>query len=210
MNKPRNPKITKEEIINWFCNLYNSCYPVTHKDYPQSIFMFYDTQFIRKIKLCKISGLPITLPSKVTGICLFEQDWKNNRFYYKYDEVYYFLYKNYSTTHNNISTFIKDRLNEYDKLNVLVPIYCGNTVKLILTIPWLSEYYKLNELMVMESTLIDSNEDGKLGVLIHKLTPHYRYNIRNHKIKEIYNMKVLTFDFFKKLKNKILKKLYII
>ena len=162
MNKPRNQKITKEEIINWFCNLYNSCYPVTHKDYPQSIFMFYDTQFIRKIKLYKISGLPITLPSKVTGICLFEQDWKNNRFYYKYDEVYYFLYKNYSTTHNNISTFIKDRLNESDKLNVLVPIYCGATVELILTIPGLSEYYKLNELMVMESTLIDSNEDGKL------------------------------------------------
>jgi hypothetical protein len=83
--------------------------------------MFYEPQFIRKLKLCKISGSPITLPSKVSGICLFEQDWKNRWFYYKYNEVYQFLYENYTSNYSEINIFIKDRLKEADKMSVLIP-----------------------------------------------------------------------------------------
>ena len=109
----------EEELINWFWNNYNSCYPVLHSDYPESIFLFYDKQFIRKIKLCQLSGKEIKFPKKVKGICLFEQDWKNKRFYYNYDEIYLFLNKNFDNNYENINNFIEDRLKEADKLSTL-------------------------------------------------------------------------------------------
>ena len=36
--------------IEWFWDKFNSCYLVKHDDYPQCIFMFYDPQYIRKLK----------------------------------------------------------------------------------------------------------------------------------------------------------------
>ena len=112
----------KEELIEWFCTKFNSCYPVSHTDYTESIFLFYDEQFIRKMKLSKISKKPVSLPKKVNGICLFELDWKNKRFVYDYDEIYTFLYNNYSTIHLDITNFIVDQLkNTTTKLNVLTP-----------------------------------------------------------------------------------------
>ena len=41
----------KEELIEWFNNIFNNCYYVTHNDYPDKIFMYYDLRFVRKLKL---------------------------------------------------------------------------------------------------------------------------------------------------------------
>jgi len=124
--------MNKEELIDWFWNKYNSCYPVTHPDYPQSIFLYYDKQFARKLKLCKLTGASIKLPSKVPGVCLFEQEWKYKDFYYNYDEIYQFLYKNYNTNYKKINDFVKDMLNDASKLQVLTPLKqnCHNYLKL--------------------------------------------------------------------------------
>ena len=66
--------MNKEEITKWFWNKFYSCYPAKHQDYPHKIFMFYDEGFIRQKKLSRIVGEPIEYPSKINGICLFEQD----------------------------------------------------------------------------------------------------------------------------------------
>ena len=83
--------MTEKELITWFWDLYNSCYPVRHSDYPDNIFMYYDEQFVRYLKLCKISNKEIKMPTKVKGYCLFDQDWKYNVFCYDYDKIYLFL-----------------------------------------------------------------------------------------------------------------------
>jgi hypothetical protein len=43
--------MSKEELIKWFWNKFKSCYPVYHEKYPDSIFIFYDEQFLRQKKL---------------------------------------------------------------------------------------------------------------------------------------------------------------
>ena len=129
----------KEQLINWFWNKFNSCYLAKHKDYPKSVFMFYDEKFVRKIKLSKISNLPIEYPKEIKGYCLFELDWKNKRFYYDYDKIYQFLNDNYSVNHKEIKDFIQDRLNEEDKLSVFTPL----PSKLTLSLP-LNEEDKLS------------------------------------------------------------------
>ena len=45
-----------QELIEWFNNYFYNCYYVKHDDYPESIFMFYDKNYIRKQKLAKIEG----------------------------------------------------------------------------------------------------------------------------------------------------------
>lgn len=119
--------MTKEKCINWFWDKYNSCYPVIHSDYPKSIFMFYDHQFIRKLKLSKISGIKVELPKTIKGICLFEIDWENKRFWYKYVEIYQFLYNNYNNNYQIIIGFIKDRLQEADKILAPYTLYYNHT-----------------------------------------------------------------------------------
>ena len=114
--------MNKQELIDWFWDKYNSCYPVVHSDYPDVVFLYYDNQFVRKIKLAKISGVDIGYPNKVSGVCIFEQDWKNKKFYYDYDEIYLFLKKNYINNYDKIKEFIDDRLKEADKLSVLTTI----------------------------------------------------------------------------------------
>ena len=79
--------MTEKQLIKWFIDLYNSCYPFVHSDFPESIFMIYDKRFIRKIKLCQISNIAFKIPD--VNICqgqfLFEIDCKNKIFYYDYD-----------------------------------------------------------------------------------------------------------------------------
>ena len=76
--------MNKEELKNWFWNKFNNCYPVMHKNYPKSIFMFYDPMFVRQKKLCRITGEELSYPTDVKGICLFEQDYKNGYLYMNY------------------------------------------------------------------------------------------------------------------------------
>ena len=113
--------MTKEEISNWFINKLTSCYPVKHYDYPDSILWFYDENFIRKIKLCKLNNQYISLPNKVSGICLFEQNIKNKVLSCDYNEIWCFFKTNYINNYSDIQSLIKDLLSDTTKLNVYTP-----------------------------------------------------------------------------------------
>ena len=68
---------TKEELTKWFWNKYYSCYKVKHQEYQNNVYLYFDKTFLRQKKLCIITGEKVNYPSKVDGICLFEQDLKN-------------------------------------------------------------------------------------------------------------------------------------
>jgi len=110
------------ELIEWFNNIFNNCYYVTHNDY-SGIFMYYDLRYVRKLKLCKIDGKEISQPKTIIGECLFEQDWKNKYLWCKYSVIWKYLEDNYSTNYKDIQSFIKDRLEEQDKIKILTPMY---------------------------------------------------------------------------------------
>ena len=61
-----------------------------------SLFMYYDTQVIRKIKLTKIDGIECSI-NKVSGICLFEQEWKTKHLYCDYTEIWSVLNNYYKS-----------------------------------------------------------------------------------------------------------------
>ena len=113
--------MTKEELTNWFWNKFNLCYPVTHDDFPNSVFWFYDQNYIRKIKLCKLNNQEITLHNKVTGTCLFEQDLKNQYLWCDNDNIWSFFEQNYNTNYDDIQSIITDILSDTTKLNVYTP-----------------------------------------------------------------------------------------
>ena len=104
-----------KEIIDWFSNYFDNCYYVKHDDYPESIFMFYDINYARQLKLAKLEGIDYVEKTEVTGVCLFEQDWKYYRFNFNYYEIWCPYYK-YSDVFISCISFIKERLNEYSKL----------------------------------------------------------------------------------------------
>lgn len=114
--------MSEEELKIWFCNKFNSCYPVKHDDYPESVFWYYDESYMRKLKLCKINNQEITLPTKVSGVCLFEQDSKNKRFNCDYEEIWHIFEDKYSTNYFGVQSLIASWLKEIDKLSVLTPI----------------------------------------------------------------------------------------
>ena len=110
-----------DKLKTWFWDKFNSCYLVKHEDYPESIFMYYDPQYVRKMKLAKISGEEI-YKNNITGLCLFEQDWKNKWFYCNFVEIWDYLYDNYSKNYTDAEQFITDRLEEHTKMSVLTPV----------------------------------------------------------------------------------------
>ena len=112
-----------EELKKRFWEKFNNCYYVVHEDYPRSLFMYYDEKFIRKIKLYKITGEKIIeTPNKPSGVCLFEQDYKDGYFYIDYDEMISFFYKNYSSNWQEIRLLVDSWLKESDKVGVLTTI----------------------------------------------------------------------------------------
>ena len=56
--------MNKDDLIKWFNNIFDNCYYVKHDDYPDSIFMYYDIRYVRKLKLCNIENRQITPPKK--------------------------------------------------------------------------------------------------------------------------------------------------
>ncbi|MCK9477613.1 MAG: hypothetical protein M0R46_16985 [Candidatus Muirbacterium halophilum] len=124
--------MTKEEIQIWFRNKFNSCYGVVHDDYPESIFMYYDPQFIRQKKLSRIVGEEIEYPIKPTGICLFEQDYKNGYLFMNYDEITSFFYENYSNNWLEIKELISTMLKDDSKLQILTPPDCEVRIRRVL------------------------------------------------------------------------------
>jgi hypothetical protein len=139
--------MTNYELSNWFINKLNSCYPIIINDYPEYIFWIYDEKFIRKYKICKINNNIITIPNKVSGICLFQQDLKNKKFYCDYRNIWSFFIDNYKDNYNDIQLLIKNILSYYTKLNVYTPIE-----NISVTFDSLSDYTKLNVYTPMWNT----------------------------------------------------------
>jgi hypothetical protein len=107
--------MTEKELSKWFWDKFNSCYPVLNNG---TIYMIYDKNFLRQMKLSRVLGTTLEYPSKVEGICLFQQDFKNQWFRCDYDEIWSFLEKNYNSKYVHIQKFICDLLYEHDKLKL--------------------------------------------------------------------------------------------
>ena len=113
--------MTDEELKDWFWNKFNSCYCVKHEDYPESLFMYYDKNFYRQKKLARVLEQEVIYPSKVDGICLFEQDYENNFLWCNHKEIWSFFEENSNYNYQEISDLIKCWLVEHSKLQVLTP-----------------------------------------------------------------------------------------
>ena len=113
--------MTKEELKTWFWNKFNSCYFAKHQDHTQSYFMYYDQQFIRQKKLCRLTGEELTYPTEIKGTCLFEQDYKNGYLYMNYSVITSFFEQNYSSNWTEIRELIHGWLEEQSKMEVLTP-----------------------------------------------------------------------------------------
>ena len=131
--------MSEQELKEWFLYKLYGCYPVKHDDYPNNIFWFYDEQFIRKLKLCKLNNKEVSLPLKVKGVCLFDQDLKNEILWCDYDKIWSFFYKEYRNNYDDVQSFIKNVLEEEAKLNVYTPedARCHDRA-------WLKEESKIN------------------------------------------------------------------
>lgn len=114
--------MSDEELKKWFFDMFNDCYPVKHEDYPHSIFWYYDKSFVRNIKLCKINNKEVTLPSNVSGICLFEHNSITGRFNCDYDEIWLFLEQNYSFNYFEIRELIIYFFKETEKLSIFTSL----------------------------------------------------------------------------------------
>jgi hypothetical protein len=110
--------MNEQELKVWFWDKFNSCYPIKHDEYPDSIFWIYDEQYIRKIKLCKINNQDIILPNKVSGVCLFEQNIENEFLYCNTIDIWYVFLPNYSANYFDIKKLITGWLKDTTKLNV--------------------------------------------------------------------------------------------
>ena len=110
----------KQELVCWFKNYFDNCYYVKHDDYPDSIFMFYDINYIRKQKLAQLEGKYHVEKTDVTGVYLFEQDWKNN-YLWCYDFIWQYLMDHYSVNYDDIESFIKQILVNISSFKMLSP-----------------------------------------------------------------------------------------
>ena len=179
--------MNKEELKNWFWNKFNSCYKVKHRDYPKNTYYFYDEQFVRQKKLSRIvGGQELEYPSVVKGTCLFCQELKNGYLYCDYDKIWSFFEDNISPKYGDIQSFIKELLEEHDKLSVSIPNWCwtfhGISLeehdKLSVSIPVgirefatlsLEEHDKLSVYIPTKTTMVVNNnleEHDKLSVYI--------------------------------------------
>ena len=97
------------ETIDWFNNYYNNCYYVNHTDYPESVFMFYDVNYVRQLKLAKLEGKNYVEKTDITGECLFQLE--NGIFYLNINFIQYFISKLYGF--GGIYLFIDNWFKEF-------------------------------------------------------------------------------------------------
>ena len=107
-----------QELIDWFNNYFDNCYYVKHNDFPESLFMFYDVNYIRQLKLAQLEGKNIE-KSDITGECLFEQDWKYKLFRCDYNLIWSYLRDNYSFNYDDFKSFVFERMEEHLKMKIL-------------------------------------------------------------------------------------------
>ena len=174
-----------KEIIDWFNNYYDNCYYVKHEDYPESIFMFYDINYVRQKKLAKLEGKNIE-KTDITGICVFEQEWKYNWFRCDYNLIWGYLRDNYSFSYGDFQSFITDRLEEHSKMKVLTPEFAFQFASYVL-----EEHSKMKVLTPFFDTSLKKltlEEHSKMKVL----TPMAKLWAMPVMLEEHSKMKVLT------------------
>lgn len=119
----------KQELIDWFNNYFDNCYCVKHMEYPNSVFMFYDINYIRQLKLAKLEGREL-IKNDVTGVCLFELNYDNKRCYADYETIWIYLRDNFIPKYEEILTFINNRLEEHHINSMLV---CSTRIRMTLS-----------------------------------------------------------------------------
>jgi hypothetical protein len=125
--------------------------------------MIYDKQFLRKVVINNILGKPFEYPKEIKGVCIFEQDYKNNYLWCKYDEIWSFLDDNNTSNNIDVQSLVKGWLSEADKLNIL-------TTTIVMEYPkgMLSEADKLSVLTTIGGSFDfaqELSETDKLNVL---------------------------------------------
>ena len=109
------------DAIKWFNDHFNDCYYVTHNEYPESLYMFYDKNFVRQQKLAKLEEKKI-LKTDITGHCLFELNWETKCFNSDYYNVWCYLRDIYNIKYYDFQIFINERLTELSNMNITIPI----------------------------------------------------------------------------------------
>ena len=114
--------MNKEELSEWFWDKFNNCYPVKHIYYPNSIFWFYDEQFNRKIKLCKLNNQKLNFDVKFKDNCLFEQNIKDKYLFCNYDKIWIYFQIDNNDIYRQIQQNIIETLNENEKFKLYTPL----------------------------------------------------------------------------------------
>lgn len=99
--------MTTEELNDWVIDKLNSCYIVTHEQYLETYFLYYDESYVRKQKLSKLSNTECSLPTIVNGMCLFEM---NVKFGYLYCDSYIFDFIDETNHYIDIDNFFDNTL----------------------------------------------------------------------------------------------------
>ena len=97
------------ETIDWLNNYFDNCYYVKHDNFPESIFMFYDVNYVRQKKLAKLEGIDYVEKTDVTGECLFK--FENGFIYLNINFIPYFISKLYGF--GDIYLFIENWFKEF-------------------------------------------------------------------------------------------------
>jgi len=174
--------MNKEELKGWFFEKLYNCYPVKHDNFPDRLFWYYDDKYIRKVKLNKISNKKVYPPNKVSGVCLFEQDLKKLILLCNYNNIWLYLYKNYSDDYSDVQELIKSWLEEESRMNVYTPMFY-NTFQY----DWLDEgvkkklYIPNGWRMICEEKL---DEGTKMNVNIPSAKILLRYGMLGEESKE--------------------------
>ena len=71
------------------------------------------------MKLSRLFDVEIKLPSKVSGVCLFEQDRKNKYLWCDYNEICYVFYKEYNDNYIDVQSLINGWLEEEVKIKCI-------------------------------------------------------------------------------------------
>ena len=100
--------MNKEELIKWFDEKMMNCYHYINDD--NNIFWCYDPVYIRKKKLDILLNKEVNIPPYDENKVIFHQDRKNKDFWCDYNNIWSFLYDNYSYNYKDVHSFIKDRL----------------------------------------------------------------------------------------------------
>ena len=184
-----------KELIDWFNNYFDNCYYVKHDDFPESIFMFYDVNYVRQLKLAKLEGKNYVEKTDITGICIFQQDWKYKLFRCDYILIWSYLKNNYSFSYSDFQSFITVMLEEHSKMNVLTPLMYFSKPSIVL-----EEHSKMNVLTPFSAFDLSNfllEEHSKMNVL----TPTDRSQLKNKELEEHSKMNVLTPEYNLSIKN---------